>query len=586
MRKIWLSVAAAILLSVTTIPSGAHARTSDNSATQVSVPPSGKGKADEKPNKSDNLKTPFQIKQDQLRKKGLQAKLAGKAPGKVHEVAKGQFVELVREATDRIFVVIAEFGNIRHPSFPDSFGGVPASDALEFDGPLHNNIPQPDRAVDNSTLWQEDYNEAHYEDMYFNRMAEYYERQSSGRYSVVGDVTAWVKVPFNEARYGRDICGSIVCNNTWFLIRDAMSFWVQGQMAAGKTVAADHGLPEDVRSVGSLRLRRRRQLHRARWLHRPLPDRPRRRRPGSGRSAAGHRRYLEPPLVRGSSGGGPHGFPGVQRWLGRRLGVPVTVIPNNPTGVWVGDYTIQPENGGLGVFAHEFAHDLGLPDLYDTSGNTGGAENSTGFWTLMSSGANIGDGGPDGIGDAPTIRRMGEVPARVARLRTCPGGIFYEVARVGQKSEHKLGRERASDHKEGSGRVRRPAPRSQETTIVDAPKTGTSFLEHDGRPVWTRTMTKSLRSRAGAAHSPQTSGMTMEDFGLRVPRGLHQRRRDLDAGRMTNLSDARIRRPERLQLAAPGSPEQAAGYTCRSTGPLPAAGRCRAPRSGTGPIRS
>ena len=30
-------------------------------------------------------------------------------------------------------------------------------------------------------------------------------------------------------------------------------------------------------------------------------------------------------------------------------------IPSNPTGVWVGDYTIQPENGGLGVFAHEYA---------------------------------------------------------------------------------------------------------------------------------------------------------------------------------------------------------------------------------------
>jgi hypothetical protein len=36
--------------------------------------------------------------------------------------------------------------------------------------------------------------------------------------------------------------------------------------------------------------------------------------------------------------------------------------------------------------------DLDLPDLYDISGNTGGAENSTGFCTLMSSGANSTDG--------------------------------------------------------------------------------------------------------------------------------------------------------------------------------------------------
>ena len=38
---------------------------------------------------------------------------------------------------------------------------------------------------------------------------------------------------------------------------------------------------------------------------------------------------------------------------------------------------------GLGVFAHEFGHDLGLPDYYDTAGG----ENSTAFWTLMSSGS-------------------------------------------------------------------------------------------------------------------------------------------------------------------------------------------------------
>ena len=83
---------------------------------------------------------------------------------------------------------------------------------------------------------------------------------------------------------------------------------------------------------------------------------------------------------------GPGGLPGVN--VGSNAGlVESSQVPNNPTGVWVGDYTVQPEDGGLGVFAHEFGHDLGLPDLYDTSGNTGGAENSTGFWVTTATAA-------------------------------------------------------------------------------------------------------------------------------------------------------------------------------------------------------
>ena len=40
--------------------------------------------------------------------------------------------------------------------------------------------------------------------------------------------------------------------------------------------------------------------------------------------------------------------------------------------------------------------------MYDTSGNTGGAENSTAFWTLMSPGPTSATVGPKGIGDDPT----------------------------------------------------------------------------------------------------------------------------------------------------------------------------------------
>ncbi|MCI0486055.1 MAG: M6 family metalloprotease domain-containing protein [Blastocatellia bacterium] len=46
-------------------------------------------------------------------------------------------------------------------------------------------------------------------------------------------------------------------------------------------------------------------------------------------------------------------------------------------------YSIEPENGVMGVFAHEFGHVLGLPDLYDTTNRSAGA----GMWCLMASGS-------------------------------------------------------------------------------------------------------------------------------------------------------------------------------------------------------
>ena len=40
--------------------------------------------------------------------------------------------------------------------------------------------------------------------MFFDKMVNYYKEQSSNRYTVNGDVTEWVKVPYNEARYGQN----------------------------------------------------------------------------------------------------------------------------------------------------------------------------------------------------------------------------------------------------------------------------------------------------------------------------------------------------------------------------------------------
>lgn len=100
--------------------------------------------------------------------------------------------------------------------------------------------------------------------------------------------------------------------------------------------------------------------------------------------------------------------------------------PVNHTGIFVGDYTIQPENGGLGVFAHEYGHDLGLPDHYDRNGGA----NAAGFWTIMSSGSYLGDGQTD-IGSRP-----GDFGAW-DKLQL--GWLNYEVADPSKNNSLKLG---------------------------------------------------------------------------------------------------------------------------------------------------
>lgn len=448
-------------------------------------------------NVNHNKRPPQAVKQDALRQKALQRKLKGDkaAQGKVAKLGKEKYVELEREGTDRIFVILAEFGDTRHASYPDAKpDGSPASDAQRFDGPLHNQIPKPDRSVDNSTLWQQDYDRTHYQDMYFNRMAKYYERQSSGRYSVNGDVAEWVKVPFNEARYGRDLCGGIVCNNTWFLIRDGLAYWTERQLASGKTMPQiqaylatfDKQDRYDIDGDGNFN-EPDGFIDHFQIVH------------SGGDQAAGDPIYGSDAIWSHRSYSavtpdGPGGMPGVNIGQG---GVSSGVnVPNNPTDTWVGDYTIQPENGGLGVFAHEFGHDLGLPDLYDTSGNTGGAENSTGFWTLMSSGANIGNGSPKGIGDAPTdlaaweLFQLGWLNAQGTQ------GPFYDVAHAGVRSRHTLGANVPATKKAQAVFVLLPDKKRVDN--VGAPATGTQFFYSGSGDALNNSMTKISGVTGGA----------------------------------------------------------------------------------------
>jgi immune inhibitor A len=71
-------------------------------------------------------------------------------------------------------------------------------------------------------------------------------------------------------------------------------------------------------------------------------------------------------------------------------------------GVEINDYTMQPElqsgsQAAIGVYVHEFGHNLGLPDLYDTDYSSSGL----GSWCLMSGGS-WGGGGSGATAAVPS----------------------------------------------------------------------------------------------------------------------------------------------------------------------------------------
>jgi immune inhibitor A len=60
-----------------------------------------------------------------------------------------------------------------------------------------------------------------------------------------------------------------------------------------------------------------------------------------------------------------------------------SITPRKKNGVAVSRYSMEPEDGKIGVFCHELGHVLGLPDLYDYDMDSAG----TGWWDLMAGGS-------------------------------------------------------------------------------------------------------------------------------------------------------------------------------------------------------
>jgi immune inhibitor A len=343
---------------------------------QDEPPPSTKG---------DSLSHPLGTRQFEQRMRGLHDRLSGRAGGKTHEVAKGQFVELRREGEDKVFAIPGDFG-----AMTISFGGPP--------GPQRNQIPEPDRRVDNTTIWQPDFNRDHYQRLLFGdapgalSVRNYYLEQSSGRFTITGDVADWVHLPFNETSYGANYCGAFVCAQSWFFVQHTANAWYAAQIAAGRTQAEVNAYLSQFDQWDRYDYDHDGDFHEPDGyidhfisIHAGVAEEfvdPLR---GTG-AIWSHQWYAFNTSV-GSLG------PSLNRRGGTRIG---------NSDYWIGDYVMVAENVGVGVVAHEFGHDLGLPDLYDTSARTGGiSANSTGYWTLMSQGENAGTGTPGGFGDRP-----------------------------------------------------------------------------------------------------------------------------------------------------------------------------------------
>ncbi|HKE77080.1 MAG TPA: immune inhibitor A domain-containing protein [Acidimicrobiales bacterium] len=365
--------------------------------------------------------TPQQIDGSTVVKVGRQA---GAGAHQTRKPPKDQYVELARERTDRVFVLLVEFGNQRHPDYPDQDTDPDTPGPARFDGPVHNQIPEPDRTQDNSTIWQPDFSRDYFQHLYFGTgdgvesMKTFYEKQSSGRYSIDGAATAYVTVPFNEARYGRSNgfpCADIVCNNTWDLVRDGMNQWVADQHAAGRS---DADIKAELASYDV-------------WDRYDFDG------DGDFNEPDGYIDHMQIVHAGGDQADGDP-FQGEDaiwshRWYAFVSDEGLTGPADNElggtqvgdTGIWAGDYTVQPENGGLSTIAHEYGHDLGLPDHYDTAGGDNGVE----WWTLMAQSRLSGAGEPIGS-------RAGDLSAW-DKLQL--GWLDYDIMRAGQNKTFNLG---------------------------------------------------------------------------------------------------------------------------------------------------
>ncbi|PEA54663.1 peptidase M6 [Bacillus pseudomycoides] len=296
------------------------------------------------------------MKEKEKLKKPVQNGKAGESSPKSKEQVKGKApTSPAKQAayngpvrTDKVLVLLVEFSDFKH-----------------------NNIEQ-----EPGYMYANDFSREHYENMLFGSepfnlfdgskiktFKQYYEEQSGGSYSVDGYVTQWLTVPGKAADYGADSNGD-KDNKGPLGPRDLVKEALQEAVKSGVNLADyDQFDRYDNDRDGNYN----------------EPD-----------GVIDHLMVIHAGVGQ-EAGGGKLGDDAI--WSHRsKLGQKPYAIEGTKATVpyWDGkiaafDYTIEPEDGAVGVFAHEFGHDLGLPDEYDTNYTGNGSPVES--WSLMSGGS-------------------------------------------------------------------------------------------------------------------------------------------------------------------------------------------------------
>jgi len=318
--------------------------------------------------------------------------------------------------TDRVLVILVEFAgtdvftwtapsNPADPTTGSQWDPLGIADPAEFTGvvgdcsnimtettvftytgPAHNMIERPRSPDDRSgdSIWTSDFSTEWFEGFMFGNgvvishtmqdgtgvhesfvgqsVTDYFSDMSSGAYTVTGDVVGWVGVPHSTWYYDADECpgarsgtstrrGVIPgAGNSRQLVKDALD----AVNAISDTIPGFDWANYDLDADGIIdRL----------WL-----------------VHAGYGEEDSPTLLNRDPVSGAVPMPAHFYGEAAVWSHSSSVSPPHPVSpdIAAGPYIIMPENGGIGVFAHEMAHNLGGDDLYAyDQGDT-----SAGFWTL------------------------------------------------------------------------------------------------------------------------------------------------------------------------------------------------------------